>query len=136
MNAWEDPTFVEAVEATGRKKLVVAGLWTEVCVVMPVLSAMEAGYEVYVVADASGGVTPEAHERAVDRMVQAGATPVTWLQVMLEYQRDWSRQETYEAVNQIVMDHARAYGLGVEYVRAMLGNEGEGSATSDSAGGE
>lgn len=69
-------------------------------------------------------------------MVQAGATPVTWLQVMLEYQRDWSRQETYEAVNQIVMDHARAYGLGVEYVRAMLGNEGEGSATSDSAGGK
>ena len=136
MNAWEDPTFVEAVEATGRKKLVVAGLWTEVCVVMPVLSAMEAGYEVYVVADASGGVTPEAHERAVERMVQAGATPVTWLQVMLEYQRDWSRQETYEAVNQIVMDHARAYGLGVEYVRAMLGNEGEGSATSDSAGGK
>lgn len=94
MNAWEDEAFVDAVKATGRKKLVIAGLWTEVCVVLPSLSALAQGYEVYVVTDASGGVTPQAHEHAVQRMTQAGVVPVTWVQVLLELQRDWARAET------------------------------------------
>jgi len=126
MNTWEDDRVTQRIAETGRKKLIIAGLWTEVCVAMPALSAIEDGYEVYVVTDASGGVTREAHDRAVDRMVQAGAIPVTWLQVMLELQRDWARQETYGPVNEIVQEHARAYGLGVFYVRAMLGTSGEG----------
>ncbi|MGY5122307.1 hydrolase [Streptomyces sp. 900105755] len=126
MNAWEDEAFVEAVKATGRKKLVIAGLWTEVCVVLPVLSAIAQGYEVYVVADASGGVTPQAHEHAVQRMVQAGAAPVTWVQVLLELQRDWARTETYEAVTDVVKEHGGAYGLGLVYAQSMIGAHAAG----------
>lgn len=126
MNAWEDADFVRAVQATGRRKLVIAGLWTEVCVVLPALSAIADGYEVYVVTDASGGITKEAHDMAVQRMVMAGAVPVTWLQVLLEYQRDWARQDTYAATNAIVQEHGGAYGLGVDYARSMLGSSGEG----------
>ncbi|WP_189269314.1 hydrolase [Streptomyces fuscichromogenes] len=126
MNAWEDLSFVEAVKATGRKKLVIAGLWTEVCVVLPVLSAIAQGYEVYVVADASGGVTPQAHEHAIQRMVQSGATPVTWVQVLLELQRDWARAETYGAVMDVVKEHAGAYGLGVVYAQAVIGSHAAG----------
>ncbi|WP_217552213.1 hydrolase [Streptomyces sp. GbtcB6] len=121
MNAWEDAAFVEAVKATGREKLVIAGLWTEVCVVLPVLSALAQGYEVYVVADASGGVTPQAHEHAVQRMVQGGAVPVTWVQVLLELQRDWARTETYEAVTNVVKENGGAYGLGLVYAQTMIG---------------
>ncbi|MBL1119423.1 hydrolase [Streptomyces sp. 110] len=121
MNAWEDAPFVEAVKATGREKLVIAGLWTEVCVVLPALSAIAQGYEVYVVADASGGVTPQAHEHAVQRMVQGGAVPVTWLQVLLEFQRDWARTETYEATTNVVKEHGGAYGLGLVYAQTMIG---------------
>ncbi|MFF4316132.1 hydrolase [Streptomyces sp. NPDC001507] len=126
MNAWEDEAFVEAVKATGRKKLVIAGLWTEVCVVLPALSAIAQGYEVYVVADASGGVTPQAHEHAVQRMVQAGAAPVTWVQVLLELQRDWARTETYEAVTDVVKEHGGAYGLGLVYAQSMIGAHAAG----------
>ncbi|MEU1802365.1 hydrolase [Streptomyces sp. NPDC019937] len=126
MNAWEDVAFVEAVKATGRKKLVVSGLWTEVCLVLPVLSAIAQGYEVYVVTDASGGVTPQAHEHAVQRMVQAGAAPVTWVQVLLELQRDWSRTATYGPVMDVVKGHAGAYGLGVLYAQSMLGEHAAG----------
>jgi nicotinamidase-related amidase len=125
MNAWEDPNFVRAVQATGRTKLVIAGLWTEVCVTLPALSALAEGYEVYVVTDASGGVTREAHDMAVQRMIQAGAIPMTWLQVLLEYQRDWARTETYAATTAIVKEHGRAYGLGVYYAKAMLHVSGE-----------
>ena len=120
MNAWDDQKVVQAVENTGKKKLVVAGLWTEVCVVMPVLEALEDGYEVYVVTDASGGVTDEAHEMAVDRMVQAGATPITWMQYMLELQRDWANQETYNEVLSIAKEHGGAYGLGIQYANDMF----------------
>ncbi|MER6329309.1 hydrolase [Streptomyces sp. NPDC014983] len=120
MNAWEDAAFVEAVKATGRKKLVIAGLWTEVCVVLPALSAIAQGYEVYVVTDASGGVSPQAHEHAVQRMIQAGVVPVTWVQVLLELQRDWGRTETYVPVTEVVKEHAGAYGLGVVYAQAMI----------------
>ncbi|MER5210578.1 hydrolase [Streptomyces sp. NPDC002838] len=126
MNAWEDVAFVEAVKATGRKKLVIAGLWTEVCVVLPVLSAISQGYEVYVVTDASAGVSPQAHEHAVQRMVQAGAVPVTWVQVLLELQRDWARTETYVPVTELVKEHAGAYGLGVVYAQSVIGAHAAG----------
>ncbi|MFD7834752.1 hydrolase [Streptomyces sp. NPDC059761] len=126
MNAWEDESFVEAVKATGRKKLVIAGLWTEVCVVLPALSAIAQGYEVYVVTDASGGVSPQAHEHAVQRMVQGGAIPVTWVQVLLELQRDWARTGTYVATTEVVKEHAGAYGLGVVYAQAMIGAHAAG----------
>ncbi|MCU6238889.1 hydrolase [Morganella morganii] len=120
MNSWEDRKFVEAVKATGRKKLVMAALWTEVCLNFPTLMAIEAGYEVYIVTDASGGTSVDAHERSIDRMVQAGAVPVTWQQVLLEYQRDWSRKETYDAVMGLVQEHSGAYGMGVDYAYTMV----------------
>ncbi|WP_030345839.1 hydrolase [Streptomyces sp. NRRL S-1022] len=126
MNAWEDPAFVEAVKATGREKLVIAGLWTEVCVVLPVLSAIAQGYEVYVVTDASGGVSPQAHEHAVQRMIQGGAVPVTWVQVLLELQRDWARGETYVPVTDVVKEHGGTYGLGLVYAQAFIGGHAAG----------
>lgn len=120
MNSWEDAAFVKAVEATGRKKLVISALWTEVCLTFPALMALEAGYEVYVVTDTSGGTSVDAHERSIDRMVQAGAIPVTWQQVLLEYQRDWARKETYDAVMTLVREHSGAYGMGVDYAYTMV----------------
>jgi len=121
MNAWEDQNVVDAIKASGRRKIVISGLWTEVCLVLPVLSALEQGYEVFVVADASGGVTPAAHDLAMDRMVAAGAVPVTWIQVLLELQRDWARGETYAAVSEIVKEHGGAYGLGMHYAGDFIG---------------
>ncbi|MFF0294821.1 hydrolase [Kitasatospora sp. NPDC004614] len=120
MNAWEDAALVEAVKATGRSKIILSGLWTEVCLVLPALSALHQGYEVYVVADASGGVSPQAHEHALQRMTAAGAVPVTWVQVLLELQRDWARTETYVAVTDLVKEHGGAYGMGVVYAQAMV----------------
>ncbi|MEU3607807.1 hydrolase [Streptomyces sp. NPDC035033] len=120
MNAWEDPALVEAVKATGRTKIILSGLWTEVCLVLPALSALSQGYEVYVVADASAGVTPEAHEHAMQRMTAAGAVPVTWLQVLLELQRDWARGETYHQTLDVVKQHGGAYGMGVVYAQSMI----------------
>ncbi|MFI5647866.1 hydrolase [Kitasatospora sp. NPDC051705] len=126
MNAWEDQAVVDAVKATGRGKVVIAGLWTEVCLVLPVLSMLAQGYEVYVVTDASGGVSPQAHEHAVQRMTQGGAVPVTWVQVLLELQRDWARAETYGAVMEVVKEHAGAYGLGVVYAQTVIGAHAAG----------
>jgi nicotinamidase-related amidase len=120
MNSWEDAKFVEAVKATGRKKLVMAALWTEVCLAFPAIQAMEAGYEVYAVADASGGTSVMAHDYAMQRIVQAGAVPVTAVQVLLEFQRDWARKETYNDVIAIVKEHCGAYGQGVEYAYTMV----------------
>ncbi|MNJ67828.1 nicotinamidase/pyrazinamidase [compost metagenome] len=120
MNSWEDEAFVAAVKATGRKKLVMAALWTEVCLTFPALEAIEAGYEVYIVTDASGGTSQEAHDMAVQRMIQAGAIPVTWQQVLLEYQRDWSKRESYDAVMELVREHSGAYGMGVDYAYTMV----------------
>jgi len=120
MNSWEDAAFVKAVEATGRKKLVISALWTEVCLTFPALMALEAGDEVYVVTDTSGGTSVDAHERSIDRMVQAGAVPVTWQQVLLEYQRDWARKDTYDAVMALVREHSGAYGMGVDYAYTMV----------------
>ena len=127
MNCWEDPALVEAVRRTGRKKIVMAGLWTEVCIALPALDALREGFEVYVVTDACGGTSAEAHDRAIDRMVQSGASPITWLQFALELQRDWARQQTYNAILELVQQHAGTYGVGVQYAKAMLGahaNEG------------
>lgn len=120
MNTWEDQRVVDEVKKIGRKKLVIASLWTEVCLLEPALSAISEGYEVYIVTDASGGVTKEAHDMAVQRMVQAGAHPITWLQYMLELQRDWARGETYNAVMDIAQEHAGGYGLGVFYAKEMF----------------
>ncbi len=120
MNAWEDVKFVAEVERIGRKKLVIAALWTEVCLTFPALQAMSAGYEVYAVEDACGGTSKAAHDMAMQRIIQAGAVPVTWQQVLLEYQRDWARKETYNAVMDLVKEHSGAYGIGVEYAYTMV----------------
>ncbi|AFK21608.1 hydrolase (plasmid) [Haloferax mediterranei ATCC 33500] len=114
MNSWEDEAYVEAVEATGRDRLVMAGLWTEVCVCFAALSAMEAGYDVYVVADACGGRTTADHEYSMQRMVEAGVTPVTWAQVLYELQRDWAADGAEDA-HQISIDHAGDFGMAVEF---------------------
>ncbi len=129
MNTWEDSRVLDAIKKTGRRKIVIAALWTEVCGVGPVLSALDEGYEVYFVTDASGGVSVDAHTMAVQRMIQAGATPVTWLQVLLEYQRDWARQETYNAVTSIVKEHGGGYGLGIIYAKEMFSAQ-EGKPTT------
>ncbi|KHK02885.1 hydrolase [Desulfovibrio sp. TomC] len=120
MNSWDSPEFVKAVAATGRKKLVMAALWTEVCLVFPALEALGAGYEVYAVEDASGGTSLAAHNAAMRRIEQAGAVPVTALQVLLEFQRDWARKGTYDDVIAVVKEHGGAYGQGVEYAYTMV----------------
>ncbi|WP_412023966.1 hydrolase [Burkholderia cepacia] len=121
MNSWDDQKVRDALAKNGRKKVVVAGLWTEVCNLTFALCAMDEGdYEIYMVADASGGTSKEAHEYAMLRMIQAGVVPVTWQQVMLEWQRDWARQETYDPVMNIVREHSGAYGMGVDYAYTMV----------------
>ena len=120
MNSWDDGNFVEAVKATGRNKLVIAALWTEVCLAFPTLDALKAGYEVYAVEDASGGTSAVAHNAAMRRIEQAGAVPMTSLQVLLEYQRTWARKETYNEVIAAVKEHCGAYGQGVEYAYTMV----------------
>ncbi|MEZ4588494.1 MAG: isochorismatase family protein [Gemmatimonadales bacterium] len=120
MNAWEDSSFRAAVERTGRKRIVVAGLWTETCVALPTIQAIHDGYEVFVVEDCCGDVSTLAHENAMKRVIQAGAKPVTALSVMLEWQRDWARKGTYDAVMDIVRQHCGAYGAGVEYAYTMV----------------
>jgi nicotinamidase-related amidase len=110
INSWEDQRVVEAVKKTGRKKLVIAALWSEMCLAQPSIHAMGEGYEVYVVTDASGGVSPEAHDMAIRRLVAAGAQPITWLGLAGELQRDWARTERLGAVAQILFDQAGASG--------------------------
>ena len=119
INAWEDEAFVRAIEATGRRKLMIAGLWTEVCVAYPALSALEAGYQVYVVADACAGVDTQAHDTAIQRVVQRGAIPVTWLDVLFELQRDWSRQEDYNDFVLIFLQHTGGLGEGINFLFGM-----------------
>lgn len=121
MNSWDDQKVRDALKANGKKKVVVAGLWTEVCNNSFALCAMlEGDYEIYMVADASGGTSKEAHDFAMQRMIQAGVIPVTWQQLMLEWQRDWARKETYTAVMDIVREHSGAYGMGVDYAYTMV----------------
>jgi nicotinamidase-related amidase len=134
MNTWEDATVIQRVNAIGKNRLVLAGLWTSVCIVGPVLSALDQGFEVYVIADACGDVTDEAHNRAIDRMVQAGAWPMTSLQYLLELQRDWARTDTYELTTGIAKRFGGGYGLGLIYAKSMFGaSEGDHSAGSSVA---
>ncbi len=120
MNSWDDENFVAAVKKSGRKKIVLAGLWTETCVALPTVQAIHDGYEVYVVEDCCGDVSQLAHDNAMKRVIQAGAKPVTALSVMLEWQRDWAAKDTYDAVMDIVKTHFGAYGVGVEYAYTMV----------------
>jgi nicotinamidase-related amidase len=120
MNTWEDANAYKAITGKNKKKIVLAGLWTEVCIVGPALSALAEGYEVYILTDACGGVSKEAHDMAVMRMVQAGAQPMTSLQYLLELQRDWARPATYDATNNIAKQHGGGYGLGIKYAKEMF----------------
>ncbi|GAA0541188.1 nicotinamidase-related amidase [Rhizomicrobium palustre] len=124
MNAWEDEAVIADVNRIGKSRIVLAGLWTSVCIVGPALSAISQGFEVYVITDACGDISEEAHERAVQRMVQAGARPMTSLQYLLELQRDWARAETYDMTTGIAKEVGGAYGLGIIYARAMFGAHG------------
>jgi nicotinamidase-related amidase len=121
MNTWEDAAVIDEVNRIGKTRLVMAGLWTSVCIVGPSLSAIEQGFEVYVISDACGDVSTEAHERAMDRMVQAGVRPMTSLQYMLELQRDWARTETYDMTTGIAKKFGGSYGLGIIYAKSMFG---------------
>ncbi len=120
MNTWEDVNAYKAITGKGKKKLVFAGLWTSVCIVGPTLSAINDGYEVYVITDACGDVSKDAHDQAITRMVQIGAKPITSLQYLLELQRDWSRTETYQAVTTLAKKYGGSYGLGIQYAKEML----------------
>lgn len=121
MNSWDDQKVRDALAANGRKKVIVSGLWTEVCNTTFALSAMlEGDYEIYMVADASGGTSKDAHDFAMQRMIQAGVVPVTWQQVLLEWQRDWAHRESYNDVMAIVREHSGAYGMGVDYAYTMV----------------
>ncbi len=121
MNTWEDAAVIDEINRIGKERIVFAGLWTSVCIVGPTLSALEQGFEVYVIADACGDISEEAHERAMERMVQAGVRPMTSLQYLLELQRDWARTGTYEMTTGIAKKFGGAYGLGIIYAKSMFG---------------
>jgi nicotinamidase-related amidase len=120
MNVWEDDTARNAVIATNRKRLIIAGFLTEACVSFPALSALKDGFEVFVVSDACGGLTPQSHEFALRRLEQAGARLTSWIQALLEFQRDWTRHETYEAARAVVEANGGGYGMGLAYAREMI----------------
>lgn len=120
MNTWEDAAVIDEVNRIGKPRIVLAGLWTGVCIVGPALSALDQGFEVFFIADACGDVSEEAHERAVQRMIQAGAGPMTALQYLLELQRDWARTGTYEMTTGIAKQYGGAYGLGINYAKTMF----------------
>ena len=120
INAWEDARVVDWIEKTGRKKVVMAALWTEICLAMPAIQALGEGYEVYIVTDASGGVSVEAHEMAIQRMVQAGAVPITWMVLGAELQRDWARTATVDAVAQLLVEHAGVVGTSYTWEQQLL----------------
>lgn len=127
INAWLDPNFRKAVEATKRKKIIVAGLWTEACVLFPTMELLKLGYTVYVPADACGDITLEAHERSMQRMIQAGAIPITSLQFLFELQQDWSRSETYNGVMDILKADS-PYGIQVGFSKWALGEHASEAA--------
>ncbi|MCY0855421.1 hydrolase [Cupriavidus sp. D39] len=120
MNLWEDDAVRDAITATGKRTLIIAGMLTEACVSFPVLSALSEGYQVHVVADACGGLTPTSHDLALRRMASAGAVMTSWLQLLLEFQRDWTRHDTYEKARSIVVEHGGGYGTGLAYARDMI----------------
>lgn len=121
MNTWEDARIADRLNKINKDKIVFAGLWTSVCIVGPTLSAIDQGFEVYVIADACGDVSDEAHERAMERMIQLGARPMTSLQYLLELQRDWARSETYDQTVKTAIEHGGGYGLGLIYAKTMFG---------------
>ena len=120
MNSWDDPKFVNAIAKTGKKKIILAGLWTETCIALPTIQAIHDGYEIYVAEDCCGDVSQLNHDNAMRRMTQAGAKPVTALSTLLEWQRDWAQRDTYDAVMDLVKNHFGAYGIGVEYAYTMV----------------
>lgn len=121
MNSWDDQKVRDALAKAGRQKVVVSGLWTEVCNNSFALSAMlEGGYQIYMVEDASGGTSKAAHDYAMLRMIQVGVVPVTWQQVVLEWQRDWANKATYDGLMAIVKEHSGAYGMGIDYAYTMV----------------
>jgi nicotinamidase-related amidase len=120
LNSWEDPRVVEAVKKTGRKQLVIAALWTDICLAMPVIHSLADGYDVFFVTDASGAVSREAHDMAVLRMIQAGAVPMTWVALMSEWQRDWAREATVPAVAEVTIDHGGSSGVAFAWEQQLL----------------
>ena len=126
MNSWDDQKVRDALAKGGRNKIVVSGLWTGICNNMFAFSAMaDAGYEIYMVADASGDTSPLAHDAAMTRMAQAGVVPMTTIQTMLEWQRDWARRDTYDGLMDIIREHGGAYGMGIDYAYTMVHKAGE-----------
>jgi nicotinamidase-related amidase len=130
INTWEDERVVAWVRRTGRKKIVMAALWTEICLAMPVIHALGEGYEVYIVTDASGGVSVEAHEMAIQRMVQAGAVPITWTVFGSELQRDWARTATVAALAQTLVDHMGNVGTSFVWEQQLLNTPSEAKSKS------
>jgi nicotinamidase-related amidase len=126
MNTWEDAAVIDEINRIGKQRIVFAGLWTSVCIVGPVLSAIDQGFEAYFISDACGDISEEAHERAVARMIQAGARPITSLQYLLEMQRDWARTETYDMTTGVARKFGGGYGLGITYAKTMF-NASEGA---------
>jgi len=120
MNSWDDPGFRKAIEATGRKNILLTGLWTEVCITWPTLDMLAAGYTIYVVEDCCGATSTAAHEAALSRMVQAGAIRLTTIPALLEWQRDWANKEHYDALMKLLRPQAGAYGAGIEYAYTMV----------------
>lgn len=120
MNSWDDPGFREAIKATGKKNIIIAGLWTEVCVTWPTLNMLDEGYNIYIVEDACGATSQVAHDAAMNRCIQAGAVPMTAIATVLEFQRDWANREHYDAVLAIFHEHGGAYGGGIEYAYTMV----------------
>ncbi|BCZ40239.1 TPA: isochorismatase family protein [Serratia marcescens] len=124
INVWQDRRVVDLIKQSGRKKIIIGGLWTASCVMLPALSALGEGYEVYILSDVTGDITPDSQNNAMQRLVQAGATPINWVALMLEWQQDWSRKATAGGVLQIARDHGAAWGMGASYAGAMkVGSE-------------
>ncbi|WP_420139101.1 hydrolase [Sphingomonas sp.] len=128
VNTWEDEKVVNLVKATGRKQLIIAGLWTEVCVAMPVIQALGEGWDVTVITDASGGVTVESHEVAIQRMIAAGANVMTWMALAGEWQRDWARTEHVEALTEIFYSHLGGTGIAYLWEQQLLNTPVENNA--------
>jgi len=126
MNTWEDAAVIDEINRIGKERIIFAGLWTSVCIVGPVASAIDQGFDVYFISDACGDISEEAHERAVERMIQLGAKPMTSLQYLLELQRDWARTETYDMTTGFAKKWGGAYGLGITYAKTMF-NASEGA---------
>ncbi len=128
INTWQDSKVVDAVKATGRKQLIMAGLWTEVCVAMPAIQALGEGWDVTVITDASGGTSVEAHAVAIQRMIAAGANVMTWLALAAEWQRDWARMETAGPVTEVMKHHAAGSGIAFLWEQQLLNTPVPGAA--------